>query len=209
MLHATPLLRVKDSPHLKVPKEAVLAHLRGPGRRLAKNPEQAKIYCQEVQKLETAGYVIKFPQEEADTAEESSYILHHNGKNRLVLNCSLAYKGQVLKLLLPGPTLSSLPAWRPPEIQVAHSGDICRDVNAMFHQVRLLPQDRGLLRFPWRDLKSDQGPDIYEWQVLPFGMTYSPCCATFTLQHHVRVHKDDNEDVLQMVEHLLHRQLPA
>lgn len=53
----------------------------------------------------------------------------------------------------------------------------------MFHQVRLLPDDRALLRFLWRDLKVDEPPKIFEWQVLPFGTTCSPCCATFALQH--------------------------
>lgn len=134
------MLRVKDSPRLKVPKEAVLAHLRSPRWCLPKKPEQAKIYCQELQKLETAGYVIRFPQEEVDMEEESWYILHHNEKNRLVFNCFSAYKGQVLsKLLLPGPTYRPLPAWHPPQIHTAHSGDICGDIKAMFHQVRLLP----------------------------------------------------------------------
>ena len=57
--YTTLLLRIKDSPHLKALKEAVLAHLRSTERNLAKNPEQAKSYCQEVQKLKTAGYVIK------------------------------------------------------------------------------------------------------------------------------------------------------
>lgn len=27
---------------------------------------------------------------------------------------------------------------------------------------------------------------MYEWQVLPFGTTSSPCCAVFTLKHHSR-----------------------
>lgn len=67
-----------------------MAHLRSPGWCLPKKPEQAKIYCQELQKLETAGYVIRFPQEEVDMEEESLYILHHNEKNRLVFNCFLA-----------------------------------------------------------------------------------------------------------------------
>lgn len=70
----------------------------------------------------------------------------------------------------------------------------------MFHQVRLLPEDKPLLRFVWRDLKRDMHRDIYEWQVLPFGMTCSPCCATFGLQQHFIDHSIPDEDVRFSVE---------
>lgn len=54
----------------------------------------------------------------------------------------------------------------------------------MFHQVRLLPDDMPLLRFLWRDLKPEQLPDVYPWQVLPFDTTCSPCCATYAYVDH-------------------------
>ncbi len=60
----------------------------------------------------------------------------------------------------------------------------------MFHQVRLLPEDKALLRFLWRDLQKDKCPEVYEWQVLPFGTACSPCCATFALQKHVQDHSE-------------------
>lgn len=86
--------------------------------------------------------------------------------------------------LLLGPTLGAtllgvLPRFR--EHAVAVSGDI----RGMFHQVRLLPEDRALLRLVWRDVSKGEPPAVYEWQVLPFGTTCSPCCATFALQRHV------------------------
>lgn len=49
----------------------------------------------------------------------------------------------------------------------------------MFHQIRLLPEGRPLLRF-----KRVSKPRVYEWQVLPFGTTCSPCCAIYALQRH-------------------------
>ncbi len=70
----------------------------------------------------------------------------------------------------------------------------------MFHQVRLLPEDRPLLRLIWRNMRRKDPLDIYEWQVFPFGTTCSPCCTTFVLQMHVRCQQVGNEDVLQSIE---------
>ncbi|KAF7648708.1 hypothetical protein LDENG_00152830 [Lucifuga dentata] len=77
------------------------------------------------------------------------------------------------------------------EYPVAVSGDI----KAMFHQVHLLV-DRPLLCFLWRELKVDEPPRIFEWQVLPFGTTCSPCCAIYALQHH----SQSAEDIRFLVE---------
>lgn len=201
--YATPLLRVKDMPRLQAPKEAMLANLRSVERRLAKDPEKAAVYIAEVQKLEQAGYIVKVPSEMVYQAESwyiPHHIVHHNGKNRLVFNCSFKYQGENLnELLLPGPTLSStllgvLLRFR------EHSVAVSSDIKAMFHQVRLLPKDKSLLRFLWRDLKTEDPPSVYEWQVLPFGTTCSPCCATYALQTHVINHSLPGEDVREAVE---------
>lgn len=188
--YATPLLRHAAMPPLQAPKESVMALLRSTERRLLKDPERAKIYQAEIQKLIEAGAVREVTPDK--TPEECWYIPHHlvahNGKNRLVFNCSHQYLGQTLnQYLLPGPTLGAsllgvLLRFR--ERPIAVSGDI----KGMFHQVRLLPQDRSLLRFLWRDLKVDKPPRVFEWQVLPFGTTCSPCCATYALQCHVAAH---------------------
>lgn len=54
--YTTPLLRVKNMPQLKAPKEAVISQLRATEKRLVKNPEQAAAYSAEIHKLEQAGY---------------------------------------------------------------------------------------------------------------------------------------------------------
>lgn len=196
--YATPLLRVKNMPLLKATPEAVLPFLRGTEKRLSKSPEQAAAYQREIEKLVEAGYVVKLP-EQAESGPEAWYIPHHmvqhNGKNRVVYNCSFQYQGHNLnQLLLPGPTLG------PPLLAVLlrfreHAVAFSSDIRGMFHQVRLLPADRPLLRFVWRDMKRDKPPAVYEWQVLPFGTTCSPCCATFALQKHVTDHSESEEDV--------------
>ncbi|KAI3375531.1 hypothetical protein L3Q82_003855 [Scortum barcoo] len=203
--YATPLLRRRDMPFLQATKEAVMPTLRSVERRLAKDPVQAAAYRVEMEKLIKAGSVIKCgPEVSVQEDRETWYIPHHmvshNGRNRLVFNCSYQYRGQSLNdYLLPGPMLGAsllgvLLRFR--EHAVAISGDI----KGMFHQVRLLPEDRALLRFVWRD-GSQGGPQtVYEWQVLPFGTTCSPCCATFALQRHVNDNSQPDEDVRLSVE---------
>lgn len=128
-------------------------------------------------------------------------LVHHNGKHRLVFDCSFNHGGLSLnEQLLSGPTLvSSLIGvhlrFRP------HAVAISGDIRVMFHQVRLLPEDRPLLRFVWRNLQREKQPEIYQWQVLPFGTTSSPYSATFALQKHVKESAAGNEDVLQSIEH--------
>lgn len=116
-------------------------------------------------------------------------------KIRLVYNYSFEYEGLYLKdSLLPGPVLSTSllgVLWKFREHCVAISGDIC----GMFHQVLVLPEDRQLLNFLWRDFHRDVHPDTYKCQVLIFGTTCSLCCATFTLQWHVALHSNPENDV--------------
>lgn len=203
--YATPLLRQRDMPLLRASKEAVMPTLRSVERCLAKDPAQATAYRVEMEKLINAGSVIKCgPEVAVEEGLEAWYIPHHmvshNGKNRLVFNCSYQYRGQSLNdYLLPGPTLGAsllgiLLRFR--EHAVAVSGDI----KGMFHQVRLLPEDRALLRFVWRDSTREEPPALYEWQVLPFGTTCSPCCATFALQRHDIDNSQPDEEVRFSVE---------
>lgn len=111
---------------------------------------------------------------------------HPNGKHHLVFDCSFNHGGLSLnEQLLPGSTLG------PSLIGVLlrfcqHAVAISGDIRALFCQIRLLPVDRPLLSFVWRNLQREKQPDIYQWQVLPFGTTSSPCCATFALQKHVK-----------------------
>ncbi|XP_049330100.1 uncharacterized protein LOC111189521 [Astyanax mexicanus] len=201
--YATPLIRAKGAPELKTTVDAVLPSLRSTERRLAKDPVKAQIYESEIQKLIDGGCVNRLNPEEVDQTSESWFIPHHlvqhNGKHRLVFNCSFSYQGLSLnEQLLPGPILGpSLIGviLRFRQYPVAISGDI----KAMFHQVRLLPGDQPLLWFAWRNLRKEDAPDVYQWQVLPFGTTCSPCCAIFALQKHIRDHVDQ-EDTVKSIE---------
>ncbi|XP_027861387.1 uncharacterized protein LOC114137071 [Xiphophorus couchianus] len=202
--YATPLLRVSDMPTLQVPPVAVLPSLRGTEKRLNRDPVKAKAYQAEITKLIAAGYVREVSEEKMRASRESWFIPHHmvthNGKNRVVFNCSFTYREQNLnELLLPGPNLGAsllgvLLRFR------EHTIAVSSDIKGMFHQVRLLPEDQPLLRFIWRDLQRDTPPKVYEWQVLPFGTTCSPCCAICALQRHIHDHSHQGEDVCDAIE---------
>ncbi|KAL6466869.1 hypothetical protein MHYP_G00246730 [Metynnis hypsauchen] len=171
-------------------------------KRLAKNPEQAAAYIDEIQRLERAGYVVKLEPGTEDTPI-SWYIPHdmvqHNGKHCVVFNCSFQFRGEILNQhLLPEPTLG-------PSILAVllsfreHSVAISSDIRGMFHQVKLLPEGRPLLRFLWRDLNRKEPPSVYEWMVLPFGTTSSPCCATYALQKHILDHSQQGDVIREAV----------
>lgn len=202
--YATPLLRVSNMPALTAQPEAVLPSLRSTERRQLRDPTKAEAYQAEIGKLKQAGYASKISSAQVKKSSESWFIPHHlvthNAKNRIVFNCSYTYRDKNLnELLIPGPNLGAsllgvLLRFR------EHSVAVSSDIKGMFHQVRLLPEDRPLLRFLWRDLQRDTQPDVYEWQVLPFGTTCSPCCAIYALQRHVYHHSHPEDEVRRSIE---------
>ncbi len=198
--YATPLLRKESLPPLNAHKEAVMALLCSTERKLAKNPKRAAAYESEIQKLLQAGYVTPLTLAESNLTSKSWFIphhmVHHNNKNRIVFNCSFEYQGQSLnEHLLPGSSLLGV-LFRFREYPVA----FCSDVKGMFHQVHLLDEDKPFLRFLWRHGKTTEPAVVYQWEVLPFGTTCSPCCATYALQTHVQRNLEPTEEVRQTVE---------
>ncbi|XP_062703709.1 uncharacterized protein LOC134286152 [Aedes albopictus] len=53
---------------------------------------------------------------------------------------------------------------------------VCGDIREMFHQVRIIPQDKQSQRFVYRK-HSDQAPQVFIMDVATFGATCSPCSA--------------------------------
>lgn len=90
-------------PTLSAPKEEVLPLLYSTERRLLKSPEKVLSYTTEIQRLQREGFVVKL-EPGADNTPASLYIPHHmvqhNGKNRVVFNCSFQFhvpSGQTTK----------------------------------------------------------------------------------------------------------------
>ena len=118
------------------------------------------------------------------------YLPHHPvfhpqkpGKARVVFDCAAKFKGTSLNdQLLQGPDLTNgllgviIRFRQEPVAMVA-------DVEGMFHQVRVAPDDCNALRFLWwpnDDLSKE--PVDYQMLVHLFGATSSPSCASFCLK---------------------------
>lgn len=178
---ATALLHVKNITSLYAPKEASLPLLRGIERHLAKSPEQAVTYQEEILKLEQAGYATK----EAVSQTDDAFILHnmvqYNGKNRAIYNCSFQYKCDNLNDLFPGPTLD-------PSFLEEGAPQSSEDILARCHVSTVLdmPSDSSphTLVCPepprsWRyvDSKSNPANNVTPWQVPTGGSWDRPSCS--------------------------------
>ncbi|XDV33330.1 hypothetical protein PO909_003765 [Leuciscus waleckii] len=159
----TPLLRQKSMPRLHAPKESVMPNLRSIEKRLLKDPVKAKTYSAEMEKLIQTGAV----QEVTEECDECWYIPHHlvshNGKSRVVFNCSHQYQGQSLnQYLVPGPTLGAsllgvLIRFR------EHPAAVSGDIKAMFHQSLSTPEAARYLVDRLREMLSKAGFEIRQW----------------------------------------------
>ena len=64
------------------------------------------------------------------------------------------------------------------ENEVAFVGDISK----MYHRIRIPEADQQVHRFPWRNLKTDQEPDVYVKTVLTFGDKPASAMAQIALR---------------------------
>ena len=135
------------------------------------------------------GYARKLSDKEVNTiSPRLNYILHHSVTNinkpntlRIVFNAAAKFSNTSLNQhLVKGPDLLNsligiLLRFR--EGQYARIGDI----EAMFHQVKVLKQDTDSLRFLWRK-NFNASIDEYIMCVHIFGKVDSPCYANWTLK---------------------------
>ena len=161
--------------------------LNGLKRRFIRDPELLSKYSDGIKDLVDKGYAEPVTK---DTTGPAWYIPHHGVTNpnkpnklRIVFDCSAEYGGTSLnQQVLQGPDLTNnllgvLLRFR--EKPVAVMGDI----QSMFHQVRVSPEHRDVLRFLWwRDGNMDGEILEYRMTVHLFGGTWSPSCASYALK---------------------------
>ena len=168
------------------------------GVRLRKDPQLHEKYKEGIADLLHKGYAEEVVETDDNTSDKKKwYIPHHPvfhpmkpGKVRIVFDCASKYKGQSLNdVVLQGPDLTNkltgvLLRFRQERIAMI------ADVEAMFHQVRVPPEDRDVLRFLWwSDGDMTQEPKTYRMCVHLFGGTWSPSCCNFAMRRTA----DDNQ----------------
>ena len=157
-------------------------------KKLANDENFKRDYVAFVDSLLKNGYARKLLRSEI-RSDNVWYLPHHGvyhpfkKKIRVVFDCSAKFKGVSLNdTLLQGPDLLN------PLV-----GVLCRfrnepvafigDIEAMFHQVRVIPEHQNYLRFLWwPDGDFNQPLHEYAMTVHIFGATSSPCMANLALR---------------------------
>ena len=170
--------------------------LKGLGRRLRKNPDLHRRYHTEMMNLLDKGY--------AELASSNPvpgmtwYLPHHPVINpnkpeklRIVFDCAAKYEGKSLNdYVSRGPDLTNSLLGVLLRIRL-HPVATMSDIQAMFHQVVVIPGHRDAVRFLWwPDGNLDSSPVTYRMTVHLFGGVWSPSCAAYALKRTAEDNKD-------------------
>ena len=201
------MLWSKDDLHLQNNYYSALVQLKSLEKRLFREQDLRVKYEKSIKDDVDKGYVVQVLNSK-DPSERSTrewYLPHHPvvnpnkpNKMRRVLNGAAKFHGTSLnKSLLTGPDLlqrliHTLIRFR--QYQYAVSADI----EGMFLQVGVLPQDQPCLRFLWRE---DPSTDVmvYQYTRHIFGAKDSPTCANYALQRTAKDNSRQYPDASQAV----------
>ncbi|GAA6087285.1 uncharacterized protein LOC112138581 [Tachysurus ichikawai] len=156
------------------------------------------------------GYAEQVPAKDLMRSDGQIWYIPHHGvchptkkKICVVFDCGASFQETSLNAqLLQGPDLTSsligvVTRFRKEPVV------IMADIESMFHQVRVPPQDADLLRFLWwPDGDLSQDPTDFRMLVHLFGATSSPSCANFALRKCAEDHKEEFDK--ETVDTILH-----
>ncbi|KAJ8416516.1 hypothetical protein AAFF_G00358040 [Aldrovandia affinis] len=177
---------------VKMPNNRALAEQRALNikKKLQRDQSFQEDYVSFMGDVINKGYAVKVPDEELSRGDGKVWFIPHHGvyhpkkhKIRVVFDCGASYQGASLNgQLLQGPDLTSsligvLTRFRQERVAVM------ADVESMFHQVKVPPEDADLLRFLWWP-EGDISQELQEYrmEVHLFGATSSPSCASYALR---------------------------
>ena len=187
---------------------SALVQLKSLKRRLEKTPELKAIYAQTIKDEYDKGYIVQVDRSDCFRVDNPRewYLPHHTvfhphkpGKVRRVLNGAAKFHGVSLNSkLLTGPDLLQtlihvLMRFR------QHPYAVSADIEGMFLQVGVIPEDRPSLRFLWRE---DPAADVAVYQYVRhiFGSKDSPTCANYALQQTARDNRNQFREAANSVE---------
>ena len=189
--YVLPLPWREKNPHLQNNLSLAYARLKLLKRKLEKNSEMHEKYKTTINEYLSKNHARKLtPNEISNNSDKIYYLPHHPvtninkpGKVRVVFDCAAKYNGSSLNdQLLSGPDLVNnlvgvLIRFRQEKIAIA------ADIEGMFHQVLVQPDDSNALRFLWwKDGNLTGELEHYCMNVHLFGATSSPFCATYALK---------------------------
>ena len=170
---------------------------------------KAKAYKAAINEYVEKGIAEEVP-DQSDDNGTVRYLPHHavfrddkrKTKCKIVFDASAREGGDASlnDCVLPGPPLqlnlaSALIRFR------THKIGLIADIEKMFLQVKLAPEDRDVHRYLWRDLQPNEVPKVYRMQRLTFGVNASPFLAIATVHAHVNKYKEMSpyavEEILQ------------
>ena len=177
--------------------------------RLAKNPELKDAYSDTIKTDKDSGYIrILEPAELQNTRNDPQWCLPHHpvikpnkpGKVRRVCNAASEFEGQSLnKSPFIGPDLLQNLVGIVFRFREKPFG-MSADIEAMFLQVQVPPEDAKCLRFVWRENQSDE-IYTYEYTRHTFGAKDSPTFANHALQRTAM----DNEEEFPVASRIVKR----
>ena len=172
-------------------------------RKLRREQKLHVQYTAGMQDLVNKGYAARVPEEEVDRRDGHVWYLPHHpvinpnkDKPRIVFDCAAEHRGTSLNdRVHQGPYLTNkligvLLRFR------LHPVAIMADIEAMFHQVKVVRQDQDVLRFLWwPEGNLEEDPVRYQMTVHLFGGTWSPSCCTYALHRTAEDHARGSSSV--------------
>jgi hypothetical protein len=183
-----PLPFRKESPVMPNNKSIALHRLTKFRTRMETNKRYLDDYITFMNELNERNYAERIPENELANEDGNVWYIPHHGvyhprkpeKIRVVFDCSVNYKGESLNdHLLQGPDLTNQLVGVLFRFRKDSTAFMC-DVEAMFHQFKVVEVHRNFLRFLWwEDGDTSKRPIEYRMTVHLFGAGSSPGCANF------------------------------
>ena len=201
------LLWKRNDPFLPNNYSSALSQMKSLEYRLEKKPELKILYQDSIKVDVEKGFVRILKQEELEATKlkRQWYVPHHPVENpnkpgevRRVCNAASKFRGISLNdnLLTRPDLLQNLVGiiFRFREQKIA----ITADIEAMFLQVKVPPEECKVLRFLWRD-NTNELVKVYEYGRHIFGAKSSPTCANYALQQVARGNTQESPQITKLI----------